>query len=128
MNYLDARTTSSSYADLVNHQGFTHFSTFTTSEILSQKSARRLAQKIASRIPSSSSNGLKMFWVSEAFDSRDGFHLHALLKVSSKADIQELKRWYELHFGKCKILLKRGNAAGYVAKHLMRPNTDYDFL
>ncbi len=118
----------SHYARHLDTYPWTHFGTFTTKQALSQKATFRLASEIASQIhclmiPSK----LKMFWVAEAFNSRDGYHLHCLLYCPREQDIVHLKHWYK-RYGLCKILPKRGGASSYVAKYLHRDNNEYDYI
>lgn len=126
---LDGKGVSLAYSEFLNALPWTHFGSFTTKNILTLNSARRLVDKIASKIPAPKQPlDCKLFWVAEQFKSGDGYHLHILMNCVGSAHIKHLKGWYEGSIGFCKILNANGRAASYMTKYLGHPLTDYGLV
>lgn len=126
-NHLDDRGGSNQYATFLDTIPWTHFATFTTKHILTLNATRRLANRIASKMPTQR-NSIKMFWVGEQFKSGDGYHLHCLINCDREVYINQLKIWYEDLYGFCKILPKNGRASSYVTKCLGHGLIEYDII
>lgn len=126
---LDGKSMRYEYSKFFNTMPWTHFGTFTTQEPLSLNTYRKLADKIASKIPCpKQQNAFKLFWVAEQFKPGDGYHLHILINCLDRTHIHHLKAWYEGSYGYCKILPVNGRAASYMTKHLGHHLTDYGII
>jgi len=107
------------YTDYINSLDWDHFVTFTTGYTMSLKGARRAmerVQKIYNRNTYGDSiikGGMRMFWVAEPFDVKEGFHTHALVyyydrelhkmtHMGVSQDFFELKRAWEQTAGSLK--------------------------
>ena len=108
--------------------GWTQFATFTTSQPITLKSARRLMEKVGDRVLS---KGEKLFWAAEPFQLgvREGsYHVHALLETRQSA--KQVEDWYSKKYGRADV--RRYNsklgAVGYVAKYMAKQVHDYDML
>lgn len=125
---LDTRSVPSEYAKFLDKLEWTHFATFTTKLEVGYKAVERLAEKIAKKIPTKNSAGLKMFWVGEQFANGDGYHLHCLIFCPQSREANQLKMWYEATHGLCKVLSKKNGASSYVVKKLDHRLTEYGFF
>lgn len=65
----------------LNQFEWTFFCTFTTEFKLTLNSARRAMQRLFEKIRSRISN-VRLFWVAERFESKCGYHIHALIYVN----------------------------------------------
>lgn len=127
--FNDWKKIKDAYASYLDQMRWTHFGTFTSDKILSRNAGRRLAYEIAKQITTRMlPDMLKMVWVIEAFQARDGYHLHALLYCPREADVTALRQWYKNSYGVCKIMPKRGRASKYLVKHIHREQNDYGFI
>jgi hypothetical protein len=116
------------YARFLNTLPFTHFATFTTKGISGKEAIRRLANRIGKQIKTYiKTSGVKMFWVAEAFQSGDGFHIHALLYCPQPGQVARIEKWYQV-YGRCKIYPKNYRAAAYVVKHITHQQNQYDLV
>jgi hypothetical protein len=105
-----------------------YFGTFTCKKTTGAVAIRRLAVKIACRLPTTL-NSLQpvAFWVAEQHVSGD-YHLHFLIHCACADKILSLKRWYQSSIGHCKILPKNEKASAYIAKSISDPSVDFDFV
>lgn len=128
---LDGRTMSmnNQYSKFIDNLPFTHFGTFTTSLELNREGSRKLADQIAAKITTRSlPHNIKMFWVAESFNSREGYHLHCLIYCPLPLHVTKLNLWFRSAYGHCKILSKKGAASRYVAKYIHLPQNDYGII
>jgi hypothetical protein len=107
---------------------FTHFCTFTTSKPISIYSTRRIAEKLYN-VCLGGNKVSSMFWASEKFEVRDGFHFHALLRTPLQP--QQIWEWYYSRYGRCQIIDNSDpermlTASRYVSKYITKELTDYD--
>jgi hypothetical protein len=108
--------------------GWTQFATFTTAYPLTLRSARRLMEKVGTRVLAP---GERMFWAAEPFQLgvREGtYHVHALLETRHSA--KQVEDWYSKKFGRADIRRydSKLGAIGYVAKYMTKAVHDYDVL
>lgn len=142
------------YSDWLNKFKWTHFITLTTPYALSLNSARRLSERFYSKLKDHQYEP-QLFWVAEKYESKDGYHLHGLLKINKKTlPIHEYKfitNLYQICAGTSKCVKvdgelkyinwsrielakydKKRNGGGYCAKYVMAENNstnaEYDFL
>ncbi|UAY52139.1 hypothetical protein [Ferruginibacter albus] len=128
------------YAEWLNLMKWSYYCTFTTRYDFSVKSARVLMNRYFSFLKNNLKSEVQIFWVAEPFDTKDGCHLHTLIKVlapGSSAKNQINKVWqvitngnYGKGFNSTKIDRYKPylGAHFYVSKYLNRINADYDFL
>jgi hypothetical protein len=107
---------------------WTQFATFTTSKPITLRSARRLMEKVGSRVLRPDE---KLFWCAEPFQLgvREGsYHVHALLETRHSA--KQVEDWYSKKYGRADVRRydpKQG-AVGYVSKYMTKSVHDYDLL
>tara|TARA_B100001057_G_C22653513_1_gene873037 strand:- start:189 stop:671 length:483 start_codon:yes stop_codon:yes gene_type:complete len=145
-------TMKEAYIKWLNEEDWTFFSTLTTRYELTQKSARRAAERFHSYLKEISDNQCKMFFVSEKFELKDGFHLHALINLPEKfhefIHFNKIISSWQLAAGTfhqkmdengfyqdqkpSRIDLqkydKKKGAKGYCAKYIFKKSCDYDIL
>ena len=73
-----------SYIKWINEEEWTFFTTLTTRYELTQKSTGRAAVRFHKSLKEISDDQCKMFFVSEKFELKDGYHLHALINLPEK--------------------------------------------
>lgn len=134
---------------------FTHFCTFTTSKPITNRSARRIAQKIFNKLDYGIDPTATMFWASEPFSTKsdevetvgsksamyskntERFHLHALIRFCdlsvSSGGPELLKKWYSKSYGRCDVSRIRNSAqynqwaaSIYCTKYTLKKRADYD--
>ena len=114
------------WTPFLQEKEWTQFATFTTAKPITLKSARRLMEKVATRVLKANEY---MFWAAERFDlGREGYHMHALINTRHSA--KQIEDWYKEHYGRCDVSRynpERG-AAHYCAKYMTKHVFDYDFL
>jgi len=81
-------TFKSEYANWLNSFKWTHFITLTTQYELTLKSSRRLAERFHSKLKQHGFEPI-LFWVAEKYENKDGYHIHALLKLNRKIERHE---------------------------------------
>jgi len=140
-------------ADYLGSLPWDYFITGSTGYELTQKSARRLAQRYYNLLPP----GSIFFPVSEKFERKDGFHIHGLLQLGesslkhSPRSIRTLGQLWQLATGNRCIenyidedgehikweiwnqidnspYMKGLGAAGYCAKYITKRHGDYDLI
>lgn len=132
------------YGAFLNQHKWDYYCTLSTPYTLTSKSARRAMNRLYDRLREHY-GGANIFWASEPFDLKDGWHLHALIKINDTilrsdylAKKALLKSWQivtastskvsKLH---CLHIRKYNNKLGgnnYVSKYINKPNSDYDFF
>lgn len=124
--YLDA------FAKMIEAHDWSFWCTFTTKRELTLKAARRFAQNIALDFcqPTELFSETLFVWAAELFDCKDGYHIHALVKVpltwKGMKQIQTTKRqrYGVSHF---EVYDKRLGAKYYVGKYISKDLSDWDF-
>ena len=130
-----------SMGKFLNERPWHIFGTFTTSYFLSDKQARRLAERVYSDMSNKAPESVTMFWVAETFRGNSDYHLHTLLYVKgtdSDYTLEQVKEsWNKvsrsdgekaqniIHLDKYDVL--RG-ASYYISKHITSPKIDYDYM
>ena len=115
---------------------WTYFGTLTTSYRLTPKSARRLAERFHQM--ANTLAPMRMFWIAESFDMKEGQHIHALIQIYGNIHKKTLRNIFQKACGKLRnnswnrIDLKpydrKRQGAQYVTKDLKYNSTDYDIL
>ncbi len=133
------KTNVQDYGDWLNSLEWDYYCTFTTDYTLSLPSARRAMERLLSRLIKEFGT-VNYFWVAEPFDTKEGCHTHALLKVPSllfdlAAPTIE-RKWHQVTKvkktrGKHKThvipYIKGKGGHYYLGKYLGRHNSDHDF-
>lgn len=125
------------WATWVAEEKWDYFATFTTRYDMTLKSTRRLMERFVDRAKRfTMAEDLRLFWVAEKYELKDGYHCHGLLKCES--DIKPLWEVYQVVTGarsqgdsaylKLKPFQKGGGAPRYCAKYLLKSYADYDML
>lgn len=145
--------TKEAIAGFLDNISFDYFCTFTTRKPVSMFATRRIADKVCERVGAGYNSSV--FWASEEFDVRDGFHFHALLKMSEPETLvrlhseskyyekveplnvprwskMDLFDWYYKKYGRCQLIDNREPdrqlaASHYISKYITKRITDYDF-
>ncbi len=129
------------YADFLNTMTWDCFCTLSTKYSLTMNQARRAADRLHSFLNTKYGNA-RIFWVAEPFDSRVGYHIHALVSISPSSIVKDIaevikKAW--------QVVTKGGNGKSYnntvirpydsnlganyyVSKYMLKNNADYDIL
>jgi hypothetical protein len=128
------------YADWLNTMEWGYYCTLTTRYSLSMKAARRAAERLNSYLQKHI-GGIRLFWVSEPFDTKYSYHIHALLHFSNPALKNAIalikKAWQVVTKGKggkeynntvIQPYDKELGANYYISKYMTRFNADYDIL
>lgn len=82
------KTLKSHYVAWLNSFKWTHFVTLTTPYELTLKSSRRLAERFHAKLKEHHFEPI-LFWVAEKYEVKDGYHLHALLKLNKELEDYE---------------------------------------
>ena len=122
------------------------FGTFTTGYELTLKSSRRLMDRYHDRLNNHVFDGnVKLFWVAERFEAKDGYHCHGLLqydpgqaKREGWDEMEVMTESFQIVTGankkgkRYRVALNRYNknrAGGrYCAKYLLKRYADFDLL
>ena len=83
-NRVTQKSMSVHYGEWLNTMQWDNFCTFTTRYSLSLKSARNSMGRLSNFIVSEYGFKTKIFWTAEPFDTKYGYHLHALIKIEGK--------------------------------------------
>jgi len=149
-----ARKIQNPYLPWLAAQPWTFFCTGTTRYQLTQKSARRLAERFYKAVMNQGES-VNMFWASEPFDVKEGHHIHFLMYIKSfvpdNALFDTLVNLWQWTTGNKTLFIyagtnriewqkhtwnainlrsydnKRG-AAGYTAKYMNKTRADYDYI
>ncbi len=148
-----SRKSKDAWIKYLEHLDWDYWFTGTTGYSLSLKSARRLVNRFYEGLKV---DGARMFWVAEKFEVKDGYHVHALVKIPNKYGtldpenkmlyLEVLNMWQSSvgnkavsnHDGKIdwkdwsRVDLqkfdKRRGAGSYCAKYVFKESADYDLL
>ena len=128
------------YANMLDKMEWDFFCTFTTRYSMTMKQARRAMERLHSFI-SDKHGKASLFWVAEPFDTRQGYHTHALVHfahpLGKKMKAALRKAWQivskgkggkENNFTDLKPYDKKLGARFYVSKYMLKKNADYDIL
>lgn len=116
------------------------FATFTTQYRLSRNAARNLIERLNQNVANKLQCPLNSFWVAEKFESKGGYHLHALYETNK--DTQTLiksieKDWFIVSRFKGDLAEnlieieeynKEERGASYFTKSLRWKDAEYDFV
>lgn len=127
------------YGTFLEEQNYTHYVTITTKYELTLKSARNLAERFGNQL---NYKGVvaEMFWVAESFDTKEGNHIHALvkligtdittpinrIKVAAKNAIGLSNKGLDYKNTKIYPYQTKLGANYYISKYINKPITDYD--
>ena len=127
----------SAMAEFLSQKEWTHWVTLTTRSNLSLASARRAMIRFVN-ILKSKGISIQCFFASEPFDSKVGYHIHAL--INAKTENIELNVFYEIIFSWRQAIREfdarvtnspynpKLNATGYTSKYIQKNLSDYDYL
>jgi len=131
----------------LHEKKFDLFATFTTSKPISLPSTRRLAGKFINRFHAPEET--ELFWCAEPFDTREGFHFHALIKNGLMYNQDDYFRYWTTgehytytdedgisfdrkrgKFGRSHFfkINRSKNAEFYLTKYITKKLSDYDFI
>lgn len=99
------KTLKSQYVAWLNSFKWTHFVTLTTPYELTLKSSRRLAERFHAKLKEHHYDPI-LFWVAEKYENKDGYHIHALLKLNKKIELHEyvfITELYQIVSGTLKL-------------------------
>lgn len=134
------RSKNRDYADWFNSLPWDFFCTFTTKYSMSLRTARRFMERLYERLKKINPK-IWFTWFAEPFDTKDGYHTHALiyfgdspLKDLKQCNLLLRKIWNQLSgqqandkYTTFSPYVKDRGAHEYVAKYLFRNNADSDF-
>lgn len=129
------------YGNFLNSMDWDCFCTLSTSYSLTVQQARRAADRLHSFLNTNYGNA-RIFWVAEPFDSKVGYHIHALVSINPSSIIKDMtsvikKAWQVVTKGSNgkkhnhTIIRPYENNLGanfYVSKYMLREHSDYDIL
>jgi len=118
------------FSDWLSNYKFETFGTFTTKQPLTLPGARRMAGNFGHWINAGKDS--TMFWAAEPFDTREGYHFHAL--INTKISNQEMKHYWEdeKRFGIGSFLEikrslgKENQIENYCSKYITKHLADFD--
>jgi len=118
------------FSDWLSKYKFKTFATFTTKQPLTLPGARRMAGNFGHYIQAGKE--ADMFWAAEPFDTREGYHFHALLNTTISNP--ELKHYWETEkrFGYGSFLEihrklgKENQIECYCSKYITKNLADFD--
>lgn len=127
------------YGDwLSSYQDWTYWATLTTRYELTLKSSRRIAVKFYKELERAGNS--RMFFAAEPFDVKEGFHLHALIKVSDMLNFKNIIDAYQVTSGNKHLKKEKWNriqlekydpklgAGHYIGKYISKELSDYDIF
>ncbi|MGP8216226.1 MAG: hypothetical protein ACLQQ4_11715 [Bacteroidia bacterium] len=128
------------WGDWLNTMNWDFFCTLSTRYSMTLAAARRAAERLKNYLSTRYGN-VKVFFVAEPFDTKYGYHIHALVSFENSA-LRGLKdilnrAWQVVTRGKggkgynntvIEPYDKELGANYYVSKYLMKKNADYDLL
>ncbi len=119
------------WANFLDEYDWTHWCTFTTKWELTIPAARRMADKIGNEFCGKKLGIFQVekplfFWAAEPFDTRNGYHIHALIRTG--AEKEDIYQWTNKRYGRSLVLNyeKGKGASGYCAKYITKKLSDYD--
>lgn len=131
---------SKEYAEWLNTIEWGYYCTFTTRYSMTVRAARRAVERLFNHLQKKI-GGIQLFWVAEPFDTKYGYHIHALIHFTNptiQGAIELIKKaWQVVTKGKggkeynntvIEPYVKGLGANYYVSKYMMRNNADYDIM
>ena len=131
------------WADFLDQREWQLWTTLTTGHELTLPGARRSINKLSEALKQHKYPA-QIFWVAEPFDTKEGFHIHALLSFAeldksddnSEAYKTLVNKWRDITADQtARIFSERykdkdhgGGANSYVGKYMMKNKCDYDFI
>ncbi len=128
------------YGDWLNTMEWDFYCTFTTRYSMSMQAAMHSIERLNSFLTEQYGSKPTIFWVAEPFDTKYGYHLHALIKVPGKPVANAAyfikKAWQvvskgkygkEYNFTVVKPYIAKLGGNYYVSKYLHRYNAEYGF-
>ncbi len=141
MKYTSTPPISKSYGKFLEKTNWTYYCTLTTSYPLTVNSARRSVERFHELLKVNFRLENEIFWIAEPFDSKYGYHLHALIKLDclnpSKQKNSLNKAWqiatkgsYGKFYNKSLFEHYIANKGGnyYVSELIGRNDVEYGFL
>lgn len=132
--YNTSRNAQQVMAEFIDNMDWDYFATLTTSYEQTMKSARRSVERFHDRANQNSATTI--FFASEPYDVKDGFHVHALIKT--EMEFQNLVECYQITSGGQKLGIKQRiqlrkfykgeGGAMYCAKYITKRLSDWDIL
>lgn len=129
------------YGDFLEEKTWTFYCTLTTRYPLTLNSARRSVERLNEFIKINQNIQNEIFWVAEPFDTKYGYHIHALIKLHCPDELKRkndiIKAWqnvtkgsYKEGYNHCLILPYRPNSGGnyYMSKSIWKSDIEYGFL
>lgn len=123
-------------AEWLNGQNWNLWTTLSTSYELTLPAARRSMIRFHDKV--SQTNSCRVFWASEKFDVKDGFHLHTLWSFDNQIHDREtygqfVKDWRTVcNTNSANVysetFKKDWGACKYLSKYITKQITDYDFF
>jgi len=123
-------------ADWLNEQNWNLWTTLSTGYELTLPSARRSMIRFHDKV--SQTNNCRVFWASEKFDLKDGFHVHTLWSFENKIHDREtysqfVKDWRIVcNTNSANVYSKTYKhdmgAHSYISKYITKEITDYDIF
>jgi len=104
-SFVATKNIKTSYAEWLNSFEWDYFVTLTTHYELTLKSARRLAERWHEKMRKHDFEPI-LFWVAERFETKDGYHIHGLLKLNRKLKKHEfvfITELYQIVSGACSV-------------------------
>ena len=131
------------YANWLDKEKWNFFCTFTTPYPMSLPSARRTMEKLQNSLTTEATKS-KIFWAAEPFDSKESYHVHALIKLQDMNNASTARKmafiknsWQRVSKGRYGTAnkftlvdpyIKGKGAHYYTAKYLTQENVDYDIF
>jgi len=132
-------TVAESWTNWLETLPWSHWCTGTTSYPLSLASARRLMSRYHSVVARTLPTGadIRIFWVAEPFELRDGHHTHFLQHIS--CDVLRYQDLYQLwqvaakkelgwHRIQMETFKPKIGAGGYCSKYVQKAKADFDII
>ena len=129
------------YGQFLEKTNWTFYCTLTTSYPLTLNSARKSVERYHKSLKENFKLENEIFWIAEPFDSKYGYHLHALIKLNclrpesysntlNKVWQLVTKGSYGPKYNKCIFEPYKANTGGnfYVCKLIGRNDIEYGFL
>ena len=123
-------------ADWLGNQNWNLWTTLSTGYELTLPATRRAMIRFHEKV--SQTNSCKVFWASEKFDVKDGFHLHTLWNFQNKIHDRETYGQFVKDWKTCcntnsanvysQTYKPNMGAHKYIAKYITKKITDYDFF
>jgi hypothetical protein len=141
MKYTSTSLLPRAYGEFLEKTSWTYYCTLTTSYSLTLNSARKSVERLHESLTCTFRIDNEIFWIAEPFDSKYGYHLHALIKLNCLNPLDQKntlnKAWQHVTRGSYGKAYNRSifapykpNTGGnfYVSKFVGRNDIEYGFL